>query len=247
MLKEILQFFVGNPQEQTVLQERNCLRAQGSLSRRAEWRLQDLEEDAGPITRRLLWRRVGAIVGVAGVGGIIVAVRSLQASEPGPNSGFEKTTFTKARITVPKPVGWTVLEIQATPNLINCYVSKQPITREEDFRNGLRVSKLNVPFNEQGRIVYARQLASQPEIGLLPLANTFKEARIGSFRIFSGRFNSTRNNILSEEERKIVVPDNSNIVYIAVFTTPKPTADEDFKRFGRQMLDGIIIDGKPTR
>lgn len=160
---------------------------------------------------------------------------------------FEQANCTKAGITVPKPVGWTILELQITPSFVNCYISKQPITREEDFRNGLQVSKLGIPLAESDKIDYARQLASRPDTGLLPQANSFREVRVGSFRIFSGRFTSTRNNILSDEERKIIVPDGSSIIYISHFIAPKPTSNDDFTKYGRNMLDGIMINGQPTK
>lgn len=160
---------------------------------------------------------------------------------------FEQANCTRAGVTVPKPLGWTVLELQITPNFINCYISKQPIIREEDFRNGLRISRLSFPFSDQERTAYAKQLASQPDTGLLPQAGTYEESRVGSFRIFQGRFTSTRNNIISDEEKKIILPDNSTIVYICAFTTPKPISSEDFRKFGKIMLDNIRVTGMPTR
>lgn len=163
------------------------------------------------------------------------------------NTIFEQANCTKAEITVPKPMGWTVLEIQISPTFINCYVSKQPINREEDFRSGLRISKIGSLLIQQDRVTHARQLASQPDVDVLPQANTFKEIRVGSFRIFSGRFTSSRNNLLQDEERKIIVPDGSIFVYIVSFTAPKPNSDEDFRKYGRNMLDGILIGGQPTK
>lgn len=160
---------------------------------------------------------------------------------------FVQANCTKTGVSIPKPLGWTLLEIQITPTFVNCYISKQQITGEEDFRDGLRISKLHVSLFDQDKISYAKQLASQPDTGLLPQANTFRETRVGSFRIFSGRFINTRYNILLNEERKIIVPDGSGFIYILAFTAPKLTSDEDFRKYGRNMLGGILINGLPTK
>ena len=53
-------------------------------------------------------------------------------------------------------------------------------------------------------------------------------------------------NISSDEERKIILPDGSNSIYIFDFITPKPTSAEDFKKFGRRMLDSITVSGAPN-
>ncbi len=65
--------------------------------------------------------------------------------------------------------------------------------------------------------------------------------------VTSGRFTSTQNNILSDLEMKVIVPDGSGFVYIARFYAPKPTSADDFTKYGRTMLDGIKINGLPTK
>lgn len=160
---------------------------------------------------------------------------------------FEQANCAKAGITVPKPMGWSVLEVQITPTFVNCYVTKQQITMEEDFRSGFMISKFIGPPTDQDRIDYARQLASQPEPGMLPQANSVSEISTGSFRIIQGEFTNTRNNILSNEVRRIILASGSNFVYITHFVAPKPTSIDDFRNFGRKMLDGITINGVPTR
>lgn len=243
----MLEYFRGNSQERAVLEERDQLRAKPNLSRSQQYRLQDLEEDARGISRRLFWRKVGAGgVGLgAGVTGVISALRYFSVSTA--DTAFEQINCDKAGVSIPKPRGWTVLEVPISQTFINCYISQQPITREEDFSSGLRLSKLGVPLPEQEKIAYARRVASAPEPGVSPQANTFKETKVGSFRIFSGRFTITKNNILSDEERKIIVPDRSNFVYIFAFSAPKPSSEEDFRKYGRNMLDGIKINGLPTK
>jgi len=160
---------------------------------------------------------------------------------------FEQVSCNKGEITFAKPMGWSILEVPVTPNLINCYASKGSLTREENFRSGLRISKLTVPISSQERIDYARQLASKPDgQGLFPVAETFSETRKGTSSIFSGRFVGNSHNIYSEEGRKIIVQDGSNVIYIIAFTAPKPTADEDFRRYGRYMLDTVQIKAVPN-
>ena len=159
---------------------------------------------------------------------------------------FVQTSCDKGGIVIPQPIGWNVLEVQISPTSINCYVSKTPINKEEDFRSGLQVSKFAATLPEKDKIDYAKQLASQPQAGLLPQANTFKETRVGSFRIFSGRFTTTRNNLLQDQEIKVILPDGSTFIYILRFSAPKPTSADDFSKYGRNMLDGITINGLPT-
>lgn len=157
---------------------------------------------------------------------------------------FEQASCNKGEITFPKPLGWSVLEVSVTPNLINCYASEGFLTREENFRKGLRISRLVEPssWSDQDRIGHAKQLASQPDgRGLFPIANTFKQTREGAFMIFSGKFTGNRNNVYVEEERKIFAPDGSKVIYIVTFTAPKPTADDDFRKYGRQMMDKLQI------
>lgn len=254
MFESLREYFCGNPQERSTLQERDELGVKKLyLSRKQRYRLEDLEEDAQPISRRLFWRRVGAVgVGSAGLAGVVIALRyflvstdSTKIAELTEDAAFEQVNCERVGVSMPKPKGWTVLEVRMSPTFINCYISQQPITREQDFRSGLRVSKLVIP--EQEKIAYARQLASASEPGVFPQANTFKETKVGSFRIFSGRFTSTKNNILSDEERKIIVPNGSNFIYIAAFSAPKPSSEEDFRKYGRNMLDGIKINGLPTK
>lgn len=251
----MLEYFRGNHLERAILKQRDQLYAKPNLSRRERYRLEDLEEDARQISRRLFWRKVGAAgVGSVGATGVIITLRyflvstdSKKIAESTADTAFEQVNCDKAGVNIPKPKGWTVFEVQISPTFINCYISQQPITREEDFRNGLRVSKFGVPLSEQEKIDYARALASKSKDGEFPQANTFKQTRVGPFSIFSGRFTTTKNNILSDEERKIIVPDRSNFVYIAAFSAPKPSSEEDFRKYGRNMLDGIKINGLPTK
>lgn len=156
---------------------------------------------------------------------------------------FEQVNCAKGEMTIPKPAGWFVLEVQISPTFVNCYITKQPIPREEDFRSGFKISKLIGPVQAQDRINYARQLASasEPTNGLFAQANTFHETRVGSFSVFSGVFTTSENRVLSDEERKIILPDGSNLIYIAHFYAPKPNSSDDFKNYGRHMLDGIMI------
>lgn len=157
-------------------------------------------------------------------------------------TGFTTVKCRGGEITIPKPAGWNFLEVSLTPDWTNCYISAGQITREEDFRNGLRVSRLVVPVSEQDRLAYARQLTSKPDDrGWLPQGGTASETRKGSLRVFSGEFTGRNGNVLSREIRRVYLADGSAVVIIAVFTAPMPTAEQDFRNFGRLMLEGIQI------
>lgn len=67
----MLEYFRGNRQERSVLEKRDQLGVKPNLSRGEQYRLQDLEEDAREISRRLFWRRVGgAAAGFSLAGGV---------------------------------------------------------------------------------------------------------------------------------------------------------------------------------
>lgn len=52
---------MGDRQERGIVQDRDRLRSQRSLSPRARQRLDALEKEAKGITRRLFWRRSGTV------------------------------------------------------------------------------------------------------------------------------------------------------------------------------------------
>lgn len=156
---------------------------------------------------------------------------------------FERASCNKGEITFPKPMGWNFLEVSVTPNFTNCYASKGSLNREEDFKNGLAISRLVSPLSSQDRITSAKELASRPSRDLLPVANTFQEAREGVLTVFSGRFVGARGNVYIREERKIYVG-SSNEIFIIAYSSPEPIAEEDFKKFGNHILSGIQIKPK---
>lgn len=62
------EFFMGNKEERTVLQARDQLRSQPSLNSRSRQKLEGLEKQARPISRRLFLRMAFAGVALATTG-----------------------------------------------------------------------------------------------------------------------------------------------------------------------------------
>lgn len=169
-----------------------------------------------------------------------------------PATVFERANCTLIGVSIPKPKDWSVLQsVLSDPTYINCYVTKDPLTTSTDFREGFMVIRLaeEIIPDSADKDDYARQLASasRPNLGLSVQAGTFREGRVNLSNVYSGRFISTAFQTLSDWESKIVVPDGDRFIYVSRFVAPKLTSDQDFRNYGRQMLDGMKINGFPTK
>lgn len=99
MLENLVGYFCGNRQEIAVFQKRDQLRVKPNLSRREQYRLADLEEDARGISSRLFLRRLGAGGVVLAGGGIVGALRyfsSERSQVPDLGLNIDEAGFWKA-------------------------------------------------------------------------------------------------------------------------------------------------------
>lgn len=141
------------------------------------------------------------------------------------------------------PAGWYFNQGIDTAGFEYCSISEQPVALNRPFDTGVTIQRIPILFGTNPT-TFAREIMSRPAGPRLPIGD-IQERVIPPFTILERDFMSTEGNKLRAlRGRAIIYKDN---LYVVIFETPKPVEQNNMSQFGQPILDGVVIEGFPTR